>query len=204
MVQKKYIPEVAFAGNFQEESAFMDGSAGSFPTGMFGYRYLNPLTSPTGKKFEKKNENDFLDAVAAGDALLAPFPAAAGKQPGCSNVAVSFAIPVGAKNLDGAHDIINWLMAPEQNVDFVLGPGGGLPTLKSVEAAQAFQTPFWKEAAAAIGNSNCTAIFPTIANSAGASQAVVDVIYNLIKKSPTADIATTLQKAQDDFNATIK
>ena len=156
MVQKKYIPEVAFAGNFQEESAFMDGSAGSFPTGLFGYRYLNPLTSPTGKKFEKKNENDFLDAVAAGDAQLAPFPAAPGKKPGCTNAAAAFAIPTGAKNIDGAHDYINWIVTQEQNVPWVLGLGGGLPTLKSVQAAPEFQTPFWKEAAAAIAASACT------------------------------------------------
>jgi multiple sugar transport system substrate-binding protein len=204
MVAKKYIPEVAFAGNFQEESAFMDGSAGAFPTGLFGYRYLNPLTSPTGKKFEKKSEQDFIDAVAAGDAMLAPFPAAPGKKPGCANSGGGLSIPVGAKNMDGAHEFINWLMAKDQNVSWVLGPGGGLPTLKTVQAAPEFQTPFWKEASAAVAASACSATFPTIANSAGAGQAVANVIYELVKKSPTADIATALQKAQDDFNATIK
>ena len=141
MVQKGYIPEVAFAGNFQEESAFMDGSAGSFPTGLFGYRYLNPLTSPTGKKFEKKNENDFLDAVAAGDAMLAPFPRRCGQEARLQQCGGCLVIPVGAKNIEGAHDFINWVMTKEQNVAWVLGPGGGLPTLKSVQAEPEFQTP---------------------------------------------------------------
>lgn len=204
MVQQGYVPEIAFAGNFQEESAFMDGTTGSFPTGLFGYRYLNPLTSPAGTKFEKKNENDFLDAVASGEALLAPFPAAAGQRPGCGNGAASLAIPTGATNVDGAHDIINWLMTLEQNVLFVLGPGGGLPTLKSVQAAPEFQTPFWTEAAAVIDASDCSLVFPTIENTSGAAQAVVNVVYKLVKTDPTADISAELQIAQDEFNATVK
>ena len=83
MVQKGYVPEIAFAGGFQEEQAFMDSSAGAFPTGLFGYRYLNPLTAPSGTKYEKKNENDMFDAINAGDIYLAPMVAPEGNKPGC-------------------------------------------------------------------------------------------------------------------------
>ena len=56
MVQKGYVPEIAFAGGFQEEQAFMDGSAGTFPTGLFGYRYLNPLTAPSGTRYKEERK----------------------------------------------------------------------------------------------------------------------------------------------------
>ena len=69
MVQKGYVPEIAFAGGFQEEEAFKDSSAGAFPTGLFGYRYVNPLTAPSGTKYEKKNENDMFDAIDGGRCL---------------------------------------------------------------------------------------------------------------------------------------
>ncbi len=83
LVTEGYVPEIAFAGQFQEEQAFKDASAGSFPTGIFGYRYVNPLTAPNGNKYEKGNEEDMLDAIAAGDVYLAPFLAAEGQKPGC-------------------------------------------------------------------------------------------------------------------------
>jgi len=200
MVQKGYVPEIAFAGGFQEEQAFMDSSAGAFPTGLFGYRYLNPLTAPSGTKYEKKNENDMFDAIAAGDIYLAPLPAAAGNKPGCGANAPAFAIPVGAKNVEAAHDYMNWVLTPEQNPAYVLGPGAGFPVLKSVQATELFQTPFYKQAAEVVAASNCSVVFPTITDATGASIAIMNAVYKLIKQDPTADIATELQKAEDEFN----
>ena len=78
IVAKGYVPEIAFAGGFQEEEAFKDSSAASIPTGLNGYRYVNPLTAPNGTKYEKGNENDFLDAIAAGDIFITPFFSAEG------------------------------------------------------------------------------------------------------------------------------
>jgi len=43
IVANEYVPEIAFAGGFQEEEAFKDASAGSFPTGLFGYRYVRRM-----------------------------------------------------------------------------------------------------------------------------------------------------------------
>ena len=140
MVQKGYVPEIAFAGGFQEEEAFKDSSAGAFPTGLFGYRYINPLTAPSGTKYEKKTENDMFDAIAAGDVYLAPMVAPEGNKPGCGADISGFGIPVGAKNVEGAHEFINWILTPEQNPAFVLGPGAGFPADKEIQATEQFQT----------------------------------------------------------------
>ena len=200
MVQKGYVPEIAFAGGFQEEQAFMDGSAGAFPTGLFGYRYLNPLTAPSGTKYEKKNENDMFDAINAGDIYLAPMVAPEGNKPGCGADVSGFGIPVGAKNVEAAHDFINWLLTPEQNPAFVLGPGAGFPADTEIQATEQFQTEFYKQAAAVVAASDCSMAFPTITDVPGASTAIMNAVYKLIKTDPTLDIAAELQKAEDEFN----
>jgi multiple sugar transport system substrate-binding protein len=204
MVQKGYVPEIAFAGGFQEEQAFMDSSAGAIPTGLFGYRYMNPLTAPSGKKYEKKNQDDMLDAITAGDVFLAPMPAGPGKKPGCGTGVAALAIPVGAKNPDGAKEFINWTLSPAHNPAYVVGPGGGLPVLKSVQATEQFQSSFYKQAAAVAAASDCKVGWPSIINTTGAQTAVMNAIYKLIKTDPKADIAAELQKAEDEFNKTVK
>ena len=200
MVQKGYVPDIAFAGGFQEEEAFKDSSAGAFPTGLFGYRYVNPLTAPSGKKYEKKTEQDMLDAIAAGDVYLAPMPAPEGNKPGCGANITSLFIPTGAKNVEAAHDFINWLLSPEQNPAYVLGPGAGIPVLKSVQATDEFQTPFYKQAEEVVAASRCDFIWPTVIDNTAAEEAVMNAVYKLIKTDPQADIAAELQKAQDEFN----
>ena len=120
MVQSGYVPEIAFAGGFQEENAFKDASAGAFPTGLFGYRYVNPLTAPNGNEYTKGNEEDMLDAIDAGDVILSTFVAPAGQTPGCEVAVAGFGVPVGATNPEAAFDYINWIMSPEQNVTWVL------------------------------------------------------------------------------------
>ena len=97
-----------------------------------------------------------LDAIAAGDVFLSPFIAAEGQKPGCDIAVTGFGIPVGAKNPEAAQDYINWLMTdPAQNADWVLRPGGGFPVLKSTQAAEQFQTPFYKEAGEVLSRSEC-------------------------------------------------
>jgi multiple sugar transport system substrate-binding protein len=200
MVQKGYVPEIAFAGGFQEEEAFKDSSAGAFPTLMLGYRYINPLTAPSGTKYSKANADDMFDAIAAGDIYLAPMVAPEGNKPGCGADISALGIPVGAKNVEAAYDFINWVLAPEQNVAWVLGPGAGFPADKDTLASEEFQTPFYEQAAKVVAASECEMPFPTITDTQGAKNAVMTVIYNLIKTDPTADIAAELQKAEDEFN----
>ncbi len=204
MVQKGYVPEIAFAGGFQEEQAFMDSSAGAIPTGLFGYRYMNPLTAPSGKKYETKTENDMLDAIAAGDVSLQPMPAAEGQKPGCGAGITALFIPTGAANVEGAKEFINWILSPEQNPAYVLGPGAGIPVLKSVAATEQFQTPFYKQAEEVAAASNCEFIWPSVVDSTGAETVIMNAVYKLIKTDPKADIAAELQKAEDEFNKQVQ
>ncbi len=201
IVAKGYVPEVAFAGGFQEEEAFKDASAASFPTGLFGYRYLNPLTAPNGKQYAKGNAEDVPDAVAAGDMTLSPFLAAAGQKPGCNIGIAGLAIPVGAKNVAGAHDYINWLMSPAQNADWVTGPGGGFPALQSARSAEVFQSPFYQQAARAVEASACRPWHGSLERPQEAQALIMRTVYKLIKEDPTANIADTLIQAQDEYNS---
>ncbi|MBE7557191.1 MAG: extracellular solute-binding protein [Anaerolineales bacterium] len=201
IVAKGYAPEIVFAGGFQEEEAFKDASAGSFPTGLFGYRYVNPLTAPNGTKYAKGNEQDMLDAIAAGDVYLSPFVAPEGNKPGCSVEANILVMPVGGKNPEGAHDYINWVMGPEQNADWVLGPGGGFPTLKATQSDERFQTPFYQEAAKVIEASACRPWWGSLLRPQEAQMLVMQTVYKLIKEDPTADIAAELTKTQEEYNA---
>ncbi len=201
IVAQGYAPEIAFAGGFQEEEAFKDSSAGSFPTGLFGYRYVNPLTAPSGAAYDKGSSEDMLDAIAAGDVYLSPFIAAEGQNPGCGTDVAGFVVPVGATNVDAAHDFINWMMTAEQNAAYVVGPGGGFPALKSTQAEEAFQTPFYKGAAEAVGASSCRPWYGSLERPNEAQELVMQTIYKLIKEDPSADIAAELQSAQGEYNA---
>ena len=136
------------------------------------------------------------DAIAAGDIYLAPMVAPEGNKPGCGADVSGFGIPVGAKNVEAAHDFINWLLTPEQNPAFVLGPGAGFPADTEIQATEQFQTEFYKQAAAVVAAGNSSMAFPTITDVPGASTTIMNAVYKLIKTNPTLDIAAELQKAK--------
>jgi len=200
-VKNGYNPETVFAGGFVEEDSFKDASAGSIPTGLFGYRYINPLTAPDGTKYEKGNQEDMLDAIAAGDVVLAPMFAPEGQTPGCGNDIQGVAIPVGAQNVEAAHDFINWIMTPEQNPAFVLGPGAGFPANTAMLESPELDLPFYNEAAKALENSVCTPWYGSLENREVAAEMIMNVVYKLIKEDPNADIVTELTKVEEEFNA---
>jgi multiple sugar transport system substrate-binding protein len=201
IVTQGYAPEIAFAGQFQEEQAFKDASAGSFPTAVFGYRYVNPLTAPNGTVYGKGNEEDMLDAIAGGDVVLAPFVAAEGQQPGCNIGVSALSIPVGAQNLEGAQAYINWVMSAEQNPEWVLGLGGGFPVLASTQEAPTFQSEFHQQAAKVIASSACRPWYGSLERRDEAKRLIMNVVYELIKADPTADIATALSEVEAEYNA---
>lgn len=201
IVANEYAPEIAFAGQFQEEEAFKDASAASFPTGIFGYRYVNPLTAPDGDTYSKGNEEDMLDAIAAGDVFLAPFLSAEGHAPGCHISVSAFGIPVGAENPEGAHAYINWIMGAEQNADWVLGPGGGFPVLKETQSAEQFQTEFYQQAAEVVAASECRPWYGSLERREEAQPLLMNTIYRLIREDPEADIAEELTATEEEYNA---
>jgi multiple sugar transport system substrate-binding protein len=201
IVQSEYVPEIAFAGGFQEEEAFKDASAASFPTGLFGYRYVNPLTAPDGTEYSKGSAEDMLDAIAAGDVILSPFVAPEGQQPGCGIEVAGLSIPASAENPEAAQDYINWIMSPEQNADWVLGPGGGFPALRSTLEDELFQSPFYQEAAKTLENSNCRVWYGSLERPEEAQKLVMTTVYRLIKEDPAADIAEALEATAEEYNA---
>lgn len=196
-----YVPEVSFAGGYQEEEPFKDGTAGALPSGLNGYRYLNPLKAPNGTEYAKGSEEDVLDAVAAGDLLISSFLAPEGKKPGCNTDVAGFVIPVGAKNAEAAHDYISWIMEPEQNADWVLGPGGGFPVLKTTLTLDQFKAPFYQQAAEAVSASACRPWYGSLERTSEAQLLIMTTIYKLIKEDPTADISAELTRAQEEYNA---
>lgn len=199
VVQKGYSPEIVFAGKFQEEEPMKTAEAASMPTGVFGYRYVNPLKSPKGKSYNTKSEKDMLDAIDAGDVKLAPFLSDAGKQPSCGLSVSGFVIPKGAKNAEGAKTYLSWIMNPAQNAAWVQGPGGGLPALGVMRNDATFKTNFYQQAIAATAGF-CKPWYGSLNKLPDARKIIATAIYKLIKESPTADMAAELTKAQDEYN----
>jgi multiple sugar transport system substrate-binding protein len=200
--QEGWTTEVSFAGGFQEEEAFKDASAASIPTGIFGYRYIRPLTAPNGNTYTTETEQDMLDAIEAGDVMVTPFFAAEGQEPGCGLALSVLVMPVGAKNPEAAYDYINWIMTdPEQNADWVIRGAAGLPVLLETFDQPQFQTQFYQEAKDTVEASACRPWQGTLEQTAAAQPVIMNVIYKLVKEDPTADIATALQEAQDEYNA---
>ena len=172
----------------------------SFPTGIFGYRYVNPLKSPEGKEYNTKTEQDMLDAIAAGDVAVGPFFADEGKKPGCDVGVSAFVIPNGAKNIDAAYDYINWIMSTEQNAKWVQGPGGGFPALRATLSQSAFDTPFYKQAAETSAASSCAPWYGSLERRSEAQKIIMTAVYKLMKEDPTADISATLKAAEEEYN----
>lgn len=201
-VVKGYAPDAVFAGGFVEEDTFKDASAAAFVTGLMGFRYINPLTAPDGTQFSTATEQDMYDAIAAGQVKLAPMFAPAGKTPGCNIDVQGIGIPVGAENVQGAYDFIDWIMSDNARyTKYVMGPGGGAPALVSAQSQPEFQTPFYQQASAAINASKCSLAVKNLDRPDQAAELIMNTIYKLIKEDQNADIATELQKAQDEYNS---
>jgi ABC-type glycerol-3-phosphate transport system substrate-binding protein len=194
--------EVSFAGGFQEEEAFKDASAASIPTGIFGYRYIRPLKAPNGNEYTTETEQDMLDAIEAGDVIVSPFFAAEGQEPGCGLAVSALVMPVGAANPEAAYDYINWLMTePEQNADWVIRGGAGLPVLGATFDQPGFESNFHQQAKGVLEVSACRPWQGSLERTAEARPIIMNAIYKLVKEDPTADIAEILQQASDEYNA---
>ncbi len=200
--QEGWTTEVSFAGGFQEEEPFKDASAASIPTGIFGYRYIRPLTAPNGNTYTTETEQDMLDAIEAGDVIVAPWFSTGDNKPGCNLAVTGFLMPKGAKNPEAAYDYITWLMTDaRQNVDWVVRPGSGLPVLQTSFGEPEFASEFNQQAKETVAASECRPWFGTLPRVAEARTHIMNTIYKLVKEDPTLDIATELQEASDEYNA---
>jgi multiple sugar transport system substrate-binding protein len=203
--QEGWTTEVSFAGGFQEEEAFKDASAASIPTGIFGYRYIRPLTAPNGNTYTTETEQDMLDAIEAGDVILAPFIAAEGQKPGCGLAVSALVMPVGAKNPEAAYDYINWLMTErDQNADWVVRGAAGIPTLLTAFDQPQFQTQFYQQAKSVVEASACRPWQGSLARTAEARPTIMNAFYKVVWEDPEADIAAVFQAAQDEFNGGVE
>jgi multiple sugar transport system substrate-binding protein len=64
-----------------------------------------------------------------------------------------------------------------------------------------FQSSFYQQAKAVADASACRASYGTLERWEEARPIIMNAIYKLIKEDLTADIATELQKAQDEYNS---
>lgn len=208
VVQKGFSSDNVFLGDFKEENDLkgVDANApraASFPTGSFGYRYIQPVKAPNGKQYGDAFDptgGPMLQAITAGDmAISSLFTGGDATQPGCHVGISSFVIPAGAKNPDGAKAYINWLMDPANGVEWVQKPGGGLPVNQKLMQEKAFDTPFYKQVAAASAGL-CKPWSGSLVRLPEAKKIIAATIFDLIKTNPTADIAAALQKADDEYN----
>ena len=201
IVANGYSSEAVFVGNFEEEAAFKQGQAGAFPTNHYiAYLYLNPLTAPDGTAYNTGTAQDMEQAVAAGDIGIAPFVAPTGAQPGCHHEVFGFVIPNGAQNVEGAYAYINWIMQPDNGVDWVLNAGGGVPTSSVMRENEAFDKPVFQQALAAAADSDCRPWYGSLLRIPEAKTIITRTLFELIKGDPTADIAAALQAAEDEYN----
>jgi multiple sugar transport system substrate-binding protein len=92
-------------------------------------------------------------------------------------------------------------MSEEQNAAWVLAPGGGFPVLKTTQADETFQTPFYQQAAEVTAASACRPWYGSLERRQEAQKLIVTTIYKLIKEDPTADIAAALTAAEEEYSA---
>jgi len=196
VVKNELSNESVFAGNFEEEAAFKDGTAGAFPTGFFiAVRYLNPLKSPAGKEYAN------IEAAVNDKAIgLAPFVASESNKPGCSLDLFGFVVPRTAANVDGAKAYINWVMDPKNTIDWITSAGGGFPTGAALRQDATFQTELYKQSQAVSETSACKPWFGSLRRIPEAKKIITTTIYDLLKTKPDADIAAELTKAEEEYN----
>jgi multiple sugar transport system substrate-binding protein len=208
VVSKGYASEDIFLGDFKEENKFKTSEAASFPTGVFVYRYLQPLNAPGGKVFGKDFDptgKPMKDAVADGAMGVAPMFAPEGKKPGCNSSVGGFVIPKGAKNLDNAKMYINWVMSEKNYSKWVKTIGGGAPSLKIGYKDPEFGVPYYTETAKASAGL-CRLWAGSLKDPSSAAKIIASTIFDLIKGKEVgnADIGAVLGKAQDEYNAVNK
>jgi multiple sugar transport system substrate-binding protein len=195
MFAANLVPAVSLAPGFDDETPFANGEAGAFLAGSWSYVYLNPLTAPDGTKFDFKSES-IAKAADAGALGFAPPLAFGDGKPAMMISGTAYGIPVGAKNIKGAHAWIDWQMTAAQNAKFA-SAYGGIPTLNEALKDAAFQTGYWKAIAA---NLTTYGVNPPALVDYDKGVAALTNTINRLLLDPKLDIMKELQAAQDNYN----
>lgn len=190
------IPDTSLAAGFDYENAFKDGTAGAFAAGSWSYVFLNPLTSPDGAAFPA-DSTAVQAAIDSGDLAIAPPLHVVGGTPTSLILANGWSIPLDSPDPQGAMDFINWHMTTQRMVDYAIAYGG-LPSLNSSQADEAFQSTYWQGVAQVLSDYGVAA--PALLDFNAAAEKFANTAVDLIQ-NPDKDILEALQQAQDEFNA---
>lgn len=193
----KYAPDVCLAPGFDFETPFKDGSAGAFVAGSWSYVYLNPLTSFDGASTFDFGAQSVEEAMKAGALKIADTISAPGGKPYSILYVNAWAIPVGAKNVEGAKAVIDYLMTPRNNADYAVAYGALPVNLVSLKDPRFVDSLYWQAVSNALNSYGV--VLPVNKNQKW-TQKVNDTIVTLIQ-NPGQDIMEALKKAQDDLNA---
>ncbi|MBX3066336.1 MAG: extracellular solute-binding protein [Anaerolineae bacterium] len=207
LIQNGYAPQVVLTTGFDFEEPFKRGEAGGFVAGSYSYVYLTPLTAPSGETFDQAPPAEGFDknAIAvgaagdAGELGFAPALSAPGGKPTSLVIATAWAIPYGSGNEEGAKAFIDWQMQTPKNIEFAVGYGS-LPSLLSAAKDEAFAAPYWQAVSKFKEETGVPA--PGWTNYDQAIDLLSKAIVACVS-DPNVDILTQLQKAQDEYNASL-
>ncbi len=192
----KYAPaDLDLSKGFDDETPFTKAEAASFLAGSWSYVYLNPLTAPDGTTFNN-DAASVQKAFDAGKMGFAPPLAWEGGKPVSMITGTAYAIPLGAKNIDGAKAFINYSLSTKADADYAVAYGA-LPALVSSLADPNLSTGYWK--AIAENQQKYAQVPPALADFDKGVAALTDTINKLVS-DPSLDIMKELQAAQDNYN----
>ncbi|NWF70002.1 MAG: extracellular solute-binding protein [Chloroflexi bacterium] len=193
------VPEIALASGFDFENSFKDSTAGAILAGTWTYVFSNPVTAPDGTLYDLGSDS-ILTAAEEGQIAFAPPLAFEGGSPAANVYATAWAVPVGSPNPDAALAFINYTMQSTLNGAFGAAYGS-LPSLISARDAEIFQTDYWVTVAEIMDAYGTP--MPFLVEYDRGISALADVFARCLA-DPSLDIMTTLQEAQDNYNAAIQ
>ena len=197
LVNEGYAPEVILAPGFDDEIPFMNGVVGCFNAGSWSYVWLNPLTTPSGVVFDNKSAS-VEEAIKAGEMVLSPQISAPGGKPVTPLDGISWGIPVGSENVEGAQAYIDFLMQVQVNAD-VAYAWGGVPTIEKAKQDPRYsESVYWSKVVEYM-TAYAEPMEP-IVNYDEAMLKFADVAIKLVQ-NPSLDIMAELEKAQEEMNA---
>jgi multiple sugar transport system substrate-binding protein len=197
ILAKGYAPEVILAPGFDDEIPFMNGDVGAFNAGSWSYVWLNPLKAPSGNVYDFKSAS-VEEAIKAGDLVLSPHISAPGSDPVAPLDGISWAIPVGSKNVKGAQAFIDFLMQPKVDTDLAFA-WGGVPTMEEGKKDPRYaDSVYWSQVVEYM--TKYSQPMEPIANYDEATIKFADVAAELVQ-NPSKEIMPELLKAQKEINA---